>query len=95
LSGTVPRRWLVGAPAALIGWLFVVLLAVVGVRPVWLVLLAAVVATLALTTLYERRWGFRPFEVFSYTFACIVLEWPVLFLVTLVIAYWVSPPAET
>lgn len=89
------RSWVVAATAALLGWLVAVLLtAVVGVRPGWMVLLGAAMTTLALVPLYARIRGFGRFEVIAYTSACIVLEWPVLFLVTLAVAYWVGGPPE-
>jgi uncharacterized membrane protein YjjB (DUF3815 family) len=72
------RSWVAAAVAAFLGWLFATLLLVAGMRPLGWVLLAAAVVTLAVTTLYARASRFRPFEVFGFTFAYIVLEWPLL-----------------
>jgi hypothetical protein len=82
------RSWAVAGVAAFVGWLLAVLLLLVGLRPLGWVLLAAAVTSLALVTLYARARAFRPWEVFGFSFACIVLEWPVLGLVTLLILSW-------
>jgi hypothetical protein len=85
----------IAAVAALLGWLFALLLALllsavsVRVRGVW-ALGGGVVFALALAALYGRSR-----RVTGLTFVCITLEWPVLFLVTVLIAYWLFPPSET
>jgi hypothetical protein len=82
------RSWVVAAVAAFLGWPFAVLLLVVGARPLGWVLIAAAVATVAAATLYARPRSFRTVEVFGFAFACIMLEWPILALVTLLILSW-------
>jgi hypothetical protein len=77
-----------GAVAAFLGWLLAALLMAAGVRPLGWVLLAAAAATLAAATLYARTKAFRPVEVFGFALACILLEWPILGLVTLLILSW-------
>jgi hypothetical protein len=86
----VARSWGIAATAAFLGWLLALLLATVGVRPGGLVLGIAGVGLLTVSTLYARVRGLRPFEVFGYTFACIVLEWPILFVATTVIGVWIG-----
>jgi len=79
------RSWVVAAAAAFLGWLFAVLLLVLGVRPLGWALCGAAVSALALAALYALARRLRPFEVAGFAFACIMLEWPVLALVTLLI----------
>jgi hypothetical protein len=82
------RAWLVATAAAVLGWLFGVLLLVVGVRPAGWVFLGAAMAALAVVALYARVRRMRTFEVFGFTCACITLEWPLLYLLTLVMLGW-------
>jgi hypothetical protein len=74
--------------AAFAGFLLAVLLLVVGLRPLGWVLLAVAVATVALATLYGRARSVKPAEALGFTFACIVLEWPVLGFATLLVLSW-------
>jgi hypothetical protein len=84
------REWVVAAVAALLGWLFALLLAAAGVvHGVW-ALGAGLVFALALATVYGRSK-----RVTGLAFVCVTLEWPVLFLVTLLLAYLIAPPSET
>ncbi|MHB8492677.1 MAG: hypothetical protein ACYDA6_10770 [Solirubrobacteraceae bacterium] len=82
------RPWVVAGVAALLGWLLAVLLVVAGVRPLGWVLLSTATVTVGLATLLGRARGFKPFEVLGFTFACILLEWPPLVLVSLAILGW-------
>jgi hypothetical protein len=82
------RAWSVATAAAVLGWLFAVLLLVVGVRPAGWVFLGAAMTALALVALYARVRRMRTFEVFGFTCACITLEWPLLALATVVILSW-------
>jgi hypothetical protein len=94
VSGTLETRragrrsWARAAAAALLGWLFVVLLLILGVRPLGWVLCGAAVSALALALLYARARRLNPFQVFAFAFACIMLEWPVLALLILLILSW-------
>ena len=82
------RAWLVATAAAMLGWLVAVLLVVVGVRPAGWVFVGAAMTALALVSLYARVRRMRTFEIFGFTCACITLEWPLLFLATLVVLSW-------
>lgn len=83
------RDWLIAAVAALLGWLFALLVAAAGRHGAW-ALAGGVVFALALATLYGRSR-----RVTGLAFVCVTLEWPVLFLVTLLMAYLIAPPSET
>ena len=79
------RMWCVAGVAAVLGWLLVVLLLVVGARPLgWVALLAAAV-TLAAAMLYARIRALQASLVGAFSFAFMVLSWPLLGLVTLVV----------
>jgi hypothetical protein len=82
------HAWMVATAAAVLGWMLAVLLVAVGVRPAGWVFLGAAMAALALVSLYARARRMRTFEIFGFTCACITLEWPLLFLATLVILSW-------
>lgn len=79
---------MVAAAAAFFGWLFAVLLLVLGVRPLGWVLCGAGLSALALAALYALWRRLRPFEVAGFAFACIMLEWPILALMTLLVLSW-------
>jgi len=85
------RIWGVPAIAATAGWLIAVLALIVGVRPLGWVLVGAAVATLLLATSFMRGRARRHVERAGMTFACITLLWPILALVTLVIAGIADP----
>jgi hypothetical protein len=80
------RSWPPAAAAAFLGWLLVVVLLVVGVRPLGLVLLVSALVTIAATGLWARWRAVQPSVLAGFTFACIMLEWPILALVTLALA---------
>lgn len=82
------RSWLVAAVAAVLGWLLATLLLVVGARPLGWVVLGAALVTLAVVMLYARVRALRSSEVAAFLFACVLLSWPVLGLVTLLILSW-------
>jgi hypothetical protein len=84
------RSWLVAGIAAFLAWLLAVLLLVMGVRPLGWVLLGVAAFTLAVVMLYARARALRPSEVVAFSFACIVLEWPLLWFPTLVVLTWVG-----
>lgn len=86
------HSWLVGAVAALAGWLFVLLLA--AITPGGWALVGGGVFALALAALYARARRLRPLRTAGLAFVCITLEWPALFLAYLVIAYWVGGPPQ-
>jgi hypothetical protein len=79
---------LAAAVAAFVGWLLATLLLVVGLRPLGWVLLAAAAVTLVAVMLYARVRALRPSEVAAFSFACMMLEWPILGFVTLLILSW-------
>jgi hypothetical protein len=91
-----PRRtpvWIVAITAAFVGSLLVILLGVLGVRPIgWAVLTGALSAE-ALGVLYGRRRAFRPAEVAGFTFACMLLEWPLVAIALVFVRYWVTGKA--
>lgn len=82
------RSWLVAAVAALLGWLLATLLLVVGARPLGWVVLGAAVVTLTGAMLYARVRRCALTEAAAFSFACMVLSWPVLGFVTLLILSW-------
>jgi hypothetical protein len=82
------HSWLVAVVAAFVGWLLATLLLVIGARPLGWVVLGAAVVTLAAALLYARARALRPSEVAAFSFACILLSWPVLGFVTLLIVSW-------
>ncbi len=82
------RSWLVAAVAAVLGWLLATLLLIVGARPLGWVVLGAAVFTVAAAALYARARALRPSEVAAFSFAAMVLSWPVLGFVTLLILSW-------
>jgi hypothetical protein len=86
------RSWLVAGAAALFGWLFALVIAAI-VPGGWALLCGGVFA-LVLAALYARATRLRPLRVAALAFVCITLEWPVLFLVSLAIAYWVGGPPQ-
>jgi hypothetical protein len=83
------RDWVIAAVAALLGWLFVLLIAAAGLHGGW-ALGGGVVFALALAALYGRSK-----RITGLAFVCVTVEWPVLFVVTLLMAYLVFPPSET
>jgi len=86
------RSLLVAAAAAILGWALAALLVSLGIRPLGSVLLGCAIAAVAAATLYARARKRRPLEAFAFAFACILLEWPVLAVLTLII---VGPGRET
>jgi hypothetical protein len=80
--------WLVAAVAAILGWLLATVLLIVGARPLGWVVLGSGVVTLAAATLYARVRGLRLFEVAAFSFACMVLAWPVVGFLSLFILSW-------
>ena len=85
------RLWGVPAIAATAGWLIAVLALVVGVRPLGWVLVGAAVATLVSAGSFLRGRPRGHVENAGMTFACIILLWPILALVTLAIASIADP----
>jgi hypothetical protein len=85
---SVARSWGIAAAAAFLGWLLALLLGTIGVRPGGLVLGIAGVGALTVSTLYALVRKLRVAEVLAYTFASIVLEWPILFVATTLILVW-------
>lgn len=63
------RSWVVAAAAAFLGWLFVVLLLALGLRPLGLALGFAGVCALTVATLYGLARKLRPVELMAYAFA--------------------------
>lgn len=76
------------AAAAFLGWLLATLLLVVGIRPAGWVLLGSAAVTLIAATGYARVTTLGAAEVAAFSFACILLSWPVLGLVTLLVFSW-------
>jgi zinc transporter ZupT len=85
------RSWLIAALTAFAGWLLALVLAIVGMPFGWALLAGGLIA-LALVTVYAQAKEPRPSEVFAFAFACIMLEWPVLLLLTLLVSIWVGGP---
>jgi hypothetical protein len=82
--------WVPAAAQALIGWLFLVVVLLLGARPLgWLLCAAAVlVLMLALLTALKRRAAGKralAYEQCVLAFVSIMLEWPVLAILTLVV----------
>jgi hypothetical protein len=86
------HSWLLGAVAALVGLLFALLLG--AIVPGGWALVGGGIFALALAALYARGRRLRPLRAAGLAFVCITLEWPVLFLVYLIIAYWVGGPPQ-
>jgi hypothetical protein len=84
------RSWGIGLAAALLGWLALTVLLLAGVRPLGWVLLSVVVATLVGAALYASARALERFEVVGFTFACMLLAWPPLALVTLLLLSWAN-----
>jgi hypothetical protein len=82
------REWVIAAVAALLGWLFVLLIAAAGLHGGW-ALGGGLVLALALATLYGRSK-----RITGLAFVCVTLEWPVQFLVTLLMANLIEPPSD-
>lgn len=85
------RLWGVTAIAATAGWLTAVLALIVGVRPVGWVLVGAAAVTVLTTAGVCRGRGTRHPGSAGVTFACIMVGWPILALVTLVIVSLADP----
>jgi len=82
------HSWRAAAVAATLGWSLATLLLVVGVRPLGWVVLGTAALTLTAAMVYARASALRPSEVVGFSFACIVLAWPVLAFATLLILSW-------
>jgi hypothetical protein len=86
------HSWLAGGAAALLGWLFVLLIA--ATLPGGWALVGGGVFAMVLATLYARARRLKPLRVAGLAFVCVTLEWPVLFLISLAIAYLVTGPPQ-
>jgi len=86
------HSWLVAAAAALLGWLFALLIA--AIVPGGWALVGGGVFALAPAALYARARRLKPLRVVGLAFVCITLEWPLLFLASLFIAIWVGGPED-
>ncbi len=78
----------VAAVGAFLSWLLATLLVIIGIRPLGLVLIGAAAVTLTVLTLYARATALRPLEVFGFSLACILLQWPFLGFATLFMLSW-------
>jgi hypothetical protein len=79
------RVWLASIVAALAGWLFVVLLLGIGLRPLGAALALGFVCALAVATAYALTRRRSVAAVLAFTFACALLEWPLLALLSLLL----------
>lgn len=82
--------WRVAAVATILGWLLATALLIVGARPLGWVVLGSGLVTLAGAILYARARGLRLSEVAAFSFACMVLAWPILGFLSLFILSWVG-----
>jgi hypothetical protein len=81
--------WIAAASAAFIGWLFVVLLAVLDVPFGWALLGGTVMAG-AFAGLFARKRAVNAIAALGFTPACILLGWPILALVSVYVRYWIT-----
>jgi hypothetical protein len=84
------RAWLVSLGAAFVGWLAVVLIVLTDLRFGLWPLFATVVATPTLPALYARTTSLRAVEVWGFTFASMLLGWPILWFATVIVRYWIT-----
>ncbi len=68
----------------MLGWLLLAALVVIGLD-VALAIIIAIAVTLTSATVYGTHRLIRPLEAFGFTFACMMLMWPVLMFATLAI----------
>jgi hypothetical protein len=83
------RAWLVSLGAAFVGWLVVVLIVLTDLGAGRL-LIATVIATPTLPALYARTTTLRAVEVWGFTFASMLLGWPILWFATVIVRYWIT-----
>lgn len=69
----------------MLGWLLFTALLLTGLTSFGVAGVIAIAVTLTLATLYGSRQLIRPLEAFGFTFACMMLMWPVLGVLTLAI----------
>jgi hypothetical protein len=82
--------WIPALAAAFLGAICAVLFGLLGVRPIeWAILAGALIAE-ALGFLYARAKGLKSVEVASYTFACILIGWPVFGFLFVLVRYWIT-----
>jgi uncharacterized membrane protein YjjB (DUF3815 family) len=82
--------WIPALVAAFLGAICTVLLGLLDVRPIeWAILAGALIAE-ALGFLYARARALRPIEVASYTFACVLIGWPLFGFLFVLVRYWIT-----
>jgi uncharacterized membrane protein YjjB (DUF3815 family) len=85
-----PSTWIPAVIAAFLGAICAVLLGLLGVRPIeWAILAGALIAE-ALGFLYARAKALWPIEVVSYTFACVLIGWPLFGFLFVLVRYWLT-----
>lgn len=88
------RAWLFSAAAAFVGFLALALvLILVGTPVAWEVAVGFVVGTPAAAALSSHWTKLRWFELFGYTFALVLLSWPVLAFAAYFVRYWITGKA--
>jgi hypothetical protein len=85
--------WLAASAAATCGFLTTVALAFLDIRPIeWTALGGAIVAACT-SALLGRIKAVETTAALAFTFACILLEWPILALAYALIRYWITGQA--
>lgn len=85
------RAALFSATAALVGFLLLTtFLVIVGLPVGWAPLVALAIGTPVVAALCVRRTALSAAEVGAYTFAFVLLGWPVLGFAALFVRYWIT-----
>jgi hypothetical protein len=88
------RAWLFSAAVALVGFLLLVLVVIlVGTPIAWEVPVGFLFGTPVAAALCSRSIRMRWLEIFGYTFALVLLCWPVLTFLAYFVRYWLTGKA--
>jgi hypothetical protein len=82
--------WIAAVTAALLGWLFALALIFMGVQPLAWVVLGGLAMAGAAAVLSGRFENVDPLVAVGFTYACLVLEWPILTIASFVVSSWIS-----
>jgi hypothetical protein len=82
--------WIAAVTAALLGWLFALMLILAGLHALGWVVLCGLAVAGAAAVLSGRFENVDPLAAVGFTYACLVLEWPMLTIAYVLIYSWIT-----